>query len=397
MDIKKLTVGIEEEYQVINPETGELTSYIAEFLERDAVLFKDSMVPEFLQSQLEVTSKVCKNIKQARKEVIRLRKIASKFAQETNCNIIAAGTHPYSRWEDQVRTDKERYRGLYDSMQFVAKRLLIFGMHIHIGIPDRDLRIDVMNQMRYFVPHILSLSTSSPFWQGEDTGFKSYRGIVFEDLPRTGIPEKFSSAKSYDKFVNQLMETKCIDNPSKIWWDIRPHSKFPTVEFRMCDSTTKVDEVIASSRGIPIGEDSISPGRHPEIENVESLLNFITYVRDISGKPTGIKCVIGQSEWLDDMCHQILKKGLKYAPDFITVDSGDGGSGAAPMSLIDHMGLPIKRSLPLVVDKLTEFNLRSRVKVIASGSIEKAVKLKGIKLTKGAKEAVTMAGGKILD
>ena len=118
-------------------------------------------------------------------------------------------------------------------------------MHIHIGIPDRDLRIDVMNQMRYFIPHILSLSTSSPFWQGEDTGFKSYRGIVFEDLPRTGIPEKFSSAKSYDKFVNQLMETKCIDTPSKIWWDIRPHSKFPTVEFRMCDSTTRVDEVIA--------------------------------------------------------------------------------------------------------------------------------------------------------
>ena len=131
----------------------------------------------------------------------------------------------------------------------------------------------------------------------------------------------------------------------------------------------KVDEIIASSRGITIGEDSISPGRHPEIENVEGLLNFINYVRDISGKPTGIKCVIGQSEWLDDMCHQILRKGLKYAPDFMTVDSGDGGSGAAPMSLIDHMGLPIKRSLPLVVDKLTEFNLRSRIKVIASGKL----------------------------
>ena len=245
MDIKKLTVGIEEEYQVIDPDTGELTSYIAESLERDAVLFKDSMVPEFLKSQLEVTSKVCKNIKQAKKEVIRLRKFASKYAQKNNCTIIAAGTHPYSRWEDQVRTDKERYHGLYDSMQFVAKRLLIFGMHIHIGIPDRDLRIDVMNQMRYFVPHILSLSTSSPFWQGEDTGFKSYRGIVFEDLPRTGIPEKFDSAKSYDKFVEQLTETKCIDTPSKIWWDIRPHHKFPTVEFRMCDSTTKVDEVVA--------------------------------------------------------------------------------------------------------------------------------------------------------
>ena len=137
---KKLTVGIEEEYQVIDPDTGELTSYIAEFLERDAVLFKDNMVPEFLKSQLEVTSKVCKNIKQAKKEVIRLRKFASKYAQKNNCTIIAAGTHPYSRWKDQVRTDKDRYRGLYDTMQFVAKRLLIFGMHIHIGIPDRDLR-----------------------------------------------------------------------------------------------------------------------------------------------------------------------------------------------------------------------------------------------------------------
>ena len=245
MDIKELTVGIEEEYQVIDPETGELTSYIAEFLERDAMLVKDSMVPELLKSQLEVTSKVCKNIKETRKEVIRLRQLASSYAQENNCNIIAAGTHPYSHWKDQVLTDKERYHGLYDSMQYVAKRLLIFGMHVHIGIPDKDLRIDVMNQMRYFIPHILSLSSSSPFWQGQDTGFKSYRGIVFEDLPRTGPPETFESAEAYEEFINQLIATKSIDNPSKIWWDMRPHYKFPTLEFRMCDSTTKVDEVIA--------------------------------------------------------------------------------------------------------------------------------------------------------
>jgi len=130
-------------------------------------------------------------------------------------------------------------------MQYVAKRLLIFGMHVHIGIPDKDLRIDVMNQMRYFIPHILSLSSSSPFWQGQDTGFKSYRGIVFEDLPRTGPPETFESAEAYEEFINQLIATKSIDNPSKIWWDMRPHYKFPTLEFRMCDSTTKVDEVIA--------------------------------------------------------------------------------------------------------------------------------------------------------
>ena len=245
MDIKKLTVGIEEEYQVIDPDTGELTSYIAEFLERDAMLVKDSMVPEFLKSQLEVTSKVCKNIKEARAEVIRLRRLASNFAEANNCKIIAAGTHPYSHWKDQVLTDKERYHGLYDSMQYVAKRLLIFGMHVHIGIPNKDLRVDVMNQMRYFIPHILSLSSSSPFWQGQDTGFKSYRGIVFEDLPRTGPPETFDSAKAYEEFVNQLITTKSIDSPSKIWWDMRPHYKFPTLEFRMCDSTTKVDEVIA--------------------------------------------------------------------------------------------------------------------------------------------------------
>lgn len=245
MNINELTVGIEEEYQVIDPKTGELTSYIAEFLERDAMLIKDSMVPEFLKSQLEVTSKVCKNIQEARKEVIRLRRLASDFAKQNNCEIIAAGTHPYSHWKDQVLTDKERYHGLYDSMQYVAKRLLIFGMHVHIGIPDKDLRVDVMNQMRYFIPHILSLSSSSPFWQGQDTGFKSYRGIVFEDLPRTGPPETFDSSKAYDEFLNQLIRTNSIDSPSKIWWDIRPHYKFPTLEFRMCDSTTKVDEVVA--------------------------------------------------------------------------------------------------------------------------------------------------------
>ena len=245
MNINDLTVGIEEEYQVIDPKTGELTSYIAEFLERDAMLIKDSMVPEFLKSQLEVTSKVCKNIQEARKEVIRLRRLASDFAKQNNCEIIAAGTHPYSHWKDQVLTDKERYHGLYDSMQYVAKRLLIFGMHVHIGIPDKDLRVDVMNQMRYFIPHILSLSSSSPFWQGQDTGFKSYRGIVFEDLPRTGPPETFDSSKAYDEFLNQLIRTNSIDSPSKIWWDIRPHYKFPTLEFRMCDSTTKVDEVVA--------------------------------------------------------------------------------------------------------------------------------------------------------
>ncbi len=241
----ELTIGIEEEYQIIDTESRELTSFISEFMEQGAMLFNDNVKPEFLQSQIEVGSRVCKNINEARSEIYRLRNLVSGIAAKNNCKIIAAGTHPFSKWEDQLVTNNERYRGLLDSMQIVAKRLLIFGMHVHIGIKDRDLRIDIMNQMRYFMPHILTLSTSSPFWWGQKTGFKSYRSIVFEDLPRTGIPEMFNSSVEYDQYINTLIKCGCIDDATKIWWDIRPHPNFPTLEFRICDCTTKVNEVIA--------------------------------------------------------------------------------------------------------------------------------------------------------
>ncbi len=245
MNIEDLTIGIEEEYQIIDPETGKLTSFITEFLDKGAVLFREQVKPEFLQSQIEIGSHVCRNIKEARQEVTRLRSIVSNIAQKSNRRIVAAGTHPFSRWQDQVITDRERYKGLADDMKIVAQRLLIFGMHIHIGIPDPDLRIDVMNQMTYFVPHIFALSTSSPFWMGRNTGLKSYRTVVFEDLPRTGLPEYFASYQEYDSYVETLSTTGCIENATKIWWDMRPHPKFPTLEFRMCDCVTKVDEVIA--------------------------------------------------------------------------------------------------------------------------------------------------------
>jgi len=189
----QLTIGIEEEYQIIDTDSRELTSFISKFMEQGAVLFKDNVKPEFLQSQIEVGSRVCKNIKEARSEICRLRKMVSGVAAKNNCKIVAAGTHPFSKWEDQLVTNKERYWGLLDSMQIVAKRLLIFGMHVHIGIKDRDLQIDIMNQMRYFMPHILTLSTSSPIWWGQNTGFKSYRSIVFEDLPRTCIQVTLTS------------------------------------------------------------------------------------------------------------------------------------------------------------------------------------------------------------
>lgn len=243
--MEDLTIGIEEEYQIIDPETRELTSFISEFLDKGAVLFRDQVKPEFMQSQIEVGSYVCRNIKEARQEITRLRGVVAEIAQKNNCKIVAAGTHPFSKWQDQAVTDKDRYKGLIDSMQMVAKRLLIFGMHVHVGINDPDLRIDVMNQMAYFMPHILTLSTSSPFWMGRDSGLKSYRSIIFEDLPRTGPPEYFDSAQEYERYVQTLIKTKCIEEATKIWWDIRPHPKFPTLEFRMCDCVTRVDDVMS--------------------------------------------------------------------------------------------------------------------------------------------------------
>ncbi len=240
-----LTIGIEEEYQIIDPDSRELTSYIQEFLEKGRIVLKDQVKPEFMQSQVEVGSHVCRNVKEARQEVIRLRSMVAEVAEKYNRRIVAAGTHPFSRWLDQDISEYPRYYGLLNDMKYLARRLLIFGMHIHIGIPNNDLRIDVMNQIRYFLPHLLTLSTSSPFWNGHDTGLKSYRSVVFEDLPRTGIPSHFNSFEDYNRYVETLIQTKCITEPTKIWWDVRPHPVFPTLEFRIFDCVTRIDDVIA--------------------------------------------------------------------------------------------------------------------------------------------------------
>ena len=245
MDFSDLTLGVEEEYQIIDGETRELTSYVGDVLEQGAVIFRDQVKPELLQSQVEIGSHVCRNIREARQEVTRLRRMVSQIAERNGCRIVSAATHPLSRWQDQIITEKDRYKALYSSMKVIAQRLLIFGMHVHVGIPDRQLRIDVMNQLSYFIPHVLSLSTSSPFWLGQYTGLKSYRSVIVEDLPRTGIPEYFNTAAEYDQFLEILIKTKCIDEPTKIWWDIRPHPKFPTLEIRVCDAMPRVNHVIA--------------------------------------------------------------------------------------------------------------------------------------------------------
>lgn len=244
MALPRFTIGIEEEYQVIDPETGELTSYIQEFLEQGQVVLGDQIKPELLQSQVEVGSHICQNIQEAREELIRLRTHVCELAETNGLRVVAASTHPFSSWKTQAVTDRDRYADHIEKMAEVARRMLIFGMHVHIGIEDRDLMIDVMDQARYFLPHLLALSTSSPFWHGRDTGLKSYRSIVFQGLPRTGPPPAFTSWSEHQRFIDILIKTNSIQDATRIWWDIRPHSRFPTLEFRVFDICTKVEEAI---------------------------------------------------------------------------------------------------------------------------------------------------------
>ena len=244
MALPELTLGIEEEYQIIDPETRQLSPHSEELVREGAKTLGEQIKPEFMRSQVEVGTKVCRNIAEARQEVTKLRREIARLAGNHGLVMAAASTHPISAWSDQKVTGADRYKRLEDDLRDVARRLLIFGMHVHVGIEDPEMRIDVMNQARYFVPHLLALSTSSPFWQGRDTGLKSYRSVIFENMPRSGIPPSFRAYSEYQGFIDTLVATGCIDEPTKIWWDIRPHPKFPTLEFRMADVCTRVDECL---------------------------------------------------------------------------------------------------------------------------------------------------------
>lgn len=247
-----LTLGVEEEYQIIDPSTRNLHSYISEFLSQDRERpYKLDLKPELMQSQVEVGSHVCRNVKEVRHELVRLRREVFAMAEENGLAIAAASTHPFAKWEEQSITEGERYRELMDDMQGVARQLLIFGMHVHVGfgadLESKNLMIEVMNQARYFVPHLLALSTSSPFWHGRNTGLKSYRSVIFEALPRTGIPHSFNSwgeYKSYERTLEMVGAFGKQDKRAKIWWDIRPHPIFDTLEFRIADICTRIDEAV---------------------------------------------------------------------------------------------------------------------------------------------------------
>jgi len=238
-----LSIGIEEEYQIIDPNTRELRSYITEILEHDSVLLGE-IKPELHQSMVEIGTRICHTPAEAKAELIRLRRMVMDLAATNGLVIAAAGTHPFSAWTEQEITPLERYIGVKEDLQELAQALLIFGTHVHIGIEDPDFRIDAMNVCRYFMPHVFALSTSSPFWMGRNTGLKSYRSVVFRSFPRTGIPRTMTSWSDYTEFVDVMVATGSIPDASKLWWDVRPHHKFPTLEFRLCDVCTRVDEAV---------------------------------------------------------------------------------------------------------------------------------------------------------
>ena len=242
----RFTIGVEEEFQIIDPETLELRSHVVQLLSAVASRgLGDQIKGEMHQSIVETGTKICENVNDLREEIHRTRGELVSAAESTGLHVAAAGTHPFSSWIDQVISPGERYQNIVEEMGQLARSLLIFGMHIHVAMPDKQTTIDMMNMVRYFLPHLLALSTSSPFWMGRNTGLKSFRTTVFRRFPRTGIPETFGSWSAYENFVNLLVKLNCIDNGKKIWWDVRPHPTFGTLEFRMCDVATKVEEAVA--------------------------------------------------------------------------------------------------------------------------------------------------------
>lgn len=246
MSQPSFSLGIEEEYQTIDPETRDLRSHIsAEIISQGRKVLAERVKPEMHQSVVEVGTGVCANIKEAKADLLELRREMISLAKRNGLRIASAATHPFADWRKQEIYPDERYATIVEDMQSVARSNLIFGLHVHVGIEDKEAAIQIMNAARYFVPHILGLSANSPFWLGLETGLKSYRCKVFDKFPRTNIPDYFPSYGEFSNFVNLLIKTNCIDNAKKIWWDIRPHPSFPTLEFRVMDVPMRYEETIA--------------------------------------------------------------------------------------------------------------------------------------------------------
>lgn len=241
----RFTIGVEEEFQIIDPATCELRSHVSELVAAASPSIGEQVKPELHQSIVEMGTNICENVAELREEMLRTRGELVAAAERVGLQVAAAGTHPFSSWIDQVISPGERYKNIVEELQQLARSLLIFGMHVHVAMPDKQTTVDLMNMVRYFLPHLLALSTSSPFWMGRNTGLKSFRTSVFRRFPRTGVPDRYDSWSAYENYINLLIHLNCIDSAKKIWWDVRPHPTFGTLEFRVCDVATRVEEAIA--------------------------------------------------------------------------------------------------------------------------------------------------------
>jgi carboxylate-amine ligase len=240
------TIGIEEEFQTIDPASRDLRSHIeAEILQKGQKILKERVKPEMHQSVVEIGTGICKNIQEARAEIREIRREMVTLTRQNGLRLVAGGTHPFAQWRTQEIYPDDRYRMIVEDMKMVARANLIFGLHVHVGVEDLETAIQIMNGARYFLPHLLALSTNSPFWIGMETGLKSYRCKVFDKFPRTNIPDLYQSRSEFEDYVDLLIRTHCIDDAKRIWWDIRPHPHFPTLEFRVCDMPMRLDETIA--------------------------------------------------------------------------------------------------------------------------------------------------------
>ncbi len=245
INYRHFTLGVEEEYMVLDPHTRELKSHEQKIVIEGQKILKDKVKAEMHQAVVEVGTDICKDVDEAFNDVASLRGNIAQIAGNLGLWVGASGTHPFSHWHSQLITDHARYHQIVDELQEAARSNLIFGLHVHVGMEDRKMAIHIANSARYFLPHIYALSTNSPFWIGRKTGYKSYRTKVFDKFPRTGIPEYFEGIEAHDNFIDLLIKTNCIDNAKKIWWDLRVHPFFNTVEFRICDVPMKIQETIA--------------------------------------------------------------------------------------------------------------------------------------------------------
>lgn len=242
---QKFTIGIEEEYQIIDPETRDLISRAPELYEPAKDALGEKAKPEMHQCMIEIGTEICQDIQQAKRDLYFCRSTMDQLARDKDLRIVAASTHPFGHWADQKISEHERYVKLVEDMQVLSRSLLIFGMHVHVAMEDKEMAVNISNAARYFLPHLLTLSTSSPFWRGIDTGLKSYRCEIFKKYPRTELPDYFSSYSEYENFLKLLIKTNCIDDGKKIWWDLRLHPVYPTLEFRICDIPTRAEDSIA--------------------------------------------------------------------------------------------------------------------------------------------------------